>query len=191
MSEFYYQIGPVVTTEHWEFPTNEMINDFLKEYVPEFKRIFNESSTYELYFLGNSADRYYNRQNIEQIHSDDVDLNIMTTTENPDEEKIFDAMSAAVKIGFKHKILIDIVTKKKPYYLNYEYDKFITHKILNPDVELYKLNPQIYKTENILRETYIKGIKDVCIVKCICSKSKRFLAKIRSGWICHKPTLIS
>jgi hypothetical protein len=197
MNDFFFQKGPVITNERWIFPENEMITAFLKIYIPEFKRIFNESPNYELYFLGSARDRFYKyKQTYISKYSDDVDLAIYTNGDI-DEKKIYDALIAATKIGFLHKLLIDISCKRKPSYMYYKNncdvitENEIKSNMSNKMFYIYRLNPMIYRTKDILRKTYYNCIENVCLVKCTTSNQDKVIGKIRLGWKYYKPTRIA
>lgn len=194
MTDFFYQIGPIITREYWVFPTNDMVDAFFSDYIPEFKRIFGGDPMYELYFHGSCRDRYYgNPQTFIPEYSYDVDLLIYTNAEYPNESKIYDALCSAVRIGFKHKLLIDICCKKKPYYIDYEEDDFMKHRFLNIDKYAYRLNPSIYKADDVVKEIYLHDIKEVCLVKCKVKTeiSQKVMDKIKKGWRYYKPVKIA
>lgn len=196
-TRFYYQKGPVVTYENWEFPTTERVDAFFKSYVPEFKRIFKDVPGYELYFHGSCRDRVMGyTQTYCGEQSYDVDIVILTTYPNPDEhvDKIYEAMWTAVKVGFEHKILIDVCCKEKPFYT--EYEDFMHHRIAQSDtpVYMYRLNPIIKRYDDYYFEKYIDDKKDH-LVKTVLSnnvyKNKKIITKMSEGWVQYKPTRIA
>lgn len=188
MTDFYFQRGPVITREKWVFPTKELVESFFEEYIPEFKSIFNGDTRYELYFHGSCRDRFYNNaQKYIPKYSDDVDLLIYTTTSEPDEYKIYVALCSAVRIGFKHRLLIDIGCEKKPYFINYEEDDFIKHRLLNIVEYKYKLLPVITDEQKSIDKS------STGLFKCGVHEplSQKVLGKISHGWRYYKPVKIA
>lgn len=194
-TRFYYQKGPVVTYENWEFPTTERVDAFFKSYVPEFKRIFKDVPGYELYFHGSCRDRVMGyTQTYCGEQSYDVDIVILTTYPNPDEhvDKIYEAMWTAVKIGFEHRILIDVCCKEKPFYT--EYEDFTNHLLAHAHVPfyVYKLNPVIKRYDDYYFEKYIDDKKDH-LVKTLINNiaSDKVVDRVSKGWILYTPTRIA
>ena len=192
MTSFYYQKGPIITRENWVFPTEELVNSFIDQYIPEFKRIFKGDSNYELYFFGSCRDRLYGyKQPSTMEYSNDVDFIILTTHKNPDTTKIYEALYTAVKIGFDNKILIDISCQFKPYYT--DYNDFHYYTLLNfsiPRVN-YRLNPVIKIVDDFYYENYINNSKEFLVKeeRQIYTTSKIY-NKICNGWYFYNPTKI-
>jgi len=193
MNTFYYQKGPVITTENWEFPTRNHVDSFLKQYIPEFIRIFGEYSTYELYFLGSCRDRVLKYpQTYTPEYSHDVDFTIVSTVENPDFNKVLEALCSAVKIGFMNKILIDICFKIKPHYFHstkYHHD-CLKEETTNPST-IYKLNPIIKRVDDYYFEDYLHDSQEYLVpIKAPIPINGKLYQKIQNGWVLHHPTLI-
>lgn len=193
MKEFYYQKGPVITTENWEFPTKKHVQSFLKQYIPEFKRIFGEYSTYELYFLGSCRDRLLKYPQVyTPEYSYDVDFSIVSTDKNPDFNKVLEALCTAVKIGFTNKILIDICFKIKPKYYHSKnfHDDLLKEETMNASI-VYKLNPIIKRVDDYYFEKYLDDSHEYLVpVKTPINVEGKYFTKIQKGWTNYHPTLI-
>lgn len=186
-NSFFYQKGPIITRERWEFPSKKSVDNFFRAYIPEFLCIFGGDRNYELYFFGSSRDRLLGyTQTYTPEHSYDVDI-IITTRSQPDTQKIYEAMTKAVKVGFENKLLIDIQTIEKTYY--FEYEDFMYHDI-NHFLESYCLNPVIKIDNDFFFEKYIGGKKDFMLKTFRKEHSPKLLDKIYKGWIAYKPTKI-
>lgn len=193
MRTFYYQKGPIITTENWEFPTKTHVNSFLNQYIPEFIRIFGEYSAYELYFSGSCRDRLLNYpQTYTPEYSYDVDFTIVSTDKNPDFNKVFEALCTAVKIGFMNKILIDICFKIKPHYFhskNFQHD-WLKKETMNPST-IYKLNPIIKRVDDYYFENYLQDSQEYLVpVKYPLHAGDKYYTKLQKGWTHYHPTLI-
>lgn len=188
MNHFYFQKGPVITKENWVFPTKEKIDIFLLQYIPEFKRIFNNDNRYELYFHGSCRDRLYgyNKDYIGEP-SFDADFIITSEADNPDMEKVFEALCTAVQIGFNNKILVDIHFKKKPHYI--DSNDFQSYLVNDTDSTIYKLNPTIKRFGSFKYEHYIDNKKDY-LVPVKSKHAQKLLNKLSTGWVYLKPTKI-
>lgn len=157
-----------------ELPIKEQIDNFFHEYTPKFLDIFDGNRDYELYWIGSSRDRILGyTQVFTPENSCDVDL-ILTTPSQPDTQKLAEAMTTAVKLGEKYKLLIDICSMEKPYY--YEYENFMEHDI-NHRPELYLLHP-------------IVKMKLFKITKTPSGECPKLLNKIKKGWILFTPSPI-
>lgn len=190
-TRFFYQKGPVTTHENWLFPTKETVAAFFEEYVPVFDRARRGDPTYELYFHGSCRDRVLGyAQMYEDTPSHDVDIMILTGRE-PDETVIYEAMCAAVEIGFRHRLLVDVCSKVKPYYMDYE--DYANHRLaaVSNRVSVYRLNPIIKIYDEYYYENYIEGKKDHMVkVEYEDSVNAKVVKRLLNGWTLYRPTKI-
>ena len=115
---FYYKRGDIEVTDPWERPNNINFESFLKD----FKKI-KGIENYQVYLVGAFCENYYLGT---QRETWDVDLILIG--EIKDYLKLKNILNRAMKIGFKHNILIDIAWRNILPNLNlFPQEKIITY----------------------------------------------------------------
>ena len=115
---FYYKRGDIEVTDPWERPNNINFESFLKD----FKKI-KGIENYQVYLVGAFCENYYLGT---QRETWDVDLILIG--EIKDYLKLKNILNRAMKIGFKHNILIDIAWRNSLPNLNlFPQEKIITY----------------------------------------------------------------
>ena len=115
---FYYKRGNIEITDPWERPNNINFESFLKD----FKKI-KGIEDYQIYLVGAFCENYYLNT---QRKTWDVDLILIG--EIKDYLKLRNILNRAMKIGFKHSLLIDISWRSSLPNLNlFSQEKVITY----------------------------------------------------------------
>ena len=115
---FYYKRGDIEVTDPWERPNNINFESFLKD----FKKI-KGIEDYQVYLVGAFCENYYLGT---QRETWDVDLILIG--EIKDYLKLKNILNRAMKIGFKHSLLVDISWRNSLPNLNlFPQEKIITY----------------------------------------------------------------
>ena len=115
---FYYKRGDIEVTDPWERPNNINFESFLKD----FKKI-KGIKDYQVYLVGAFCENYYLGT---QRETWDVDLILIG--EIKDYLKLKNILNRAMKIGFKHSLLVDISWRNSLPNLNLlSQEKIITY----------------------------------------------------------------
>ena len=115
---FYYKRGDIEVTDPWERPNNINFESFLKD----FKKI-KGIKDYQVYLVGAFCENYYLGT---QRETWDVDLILIG--EIKDYLKLKNILNRAMKIGFKHSLLVDISWRNSLPNLNlFPQEKIITY----------------------------------------------------------------
>lgn len=196
-----YRIGTNITNELFVYPTREILQVFFAEYTPCFKNIFGDDPAYHLYFHGSVRDRMFGyNPSFENKRSFDVDL-IIFVPEGPfDFPKIHEALDTAVRIGFKHRLLIDICCMTKPDYFDVTEDPIeFTKKRMTDDgtmMNILKLSPTVNAIpgstctgDTTVRDApYIVYESLMMMTRKRCIVYNKYKDKIQKGFLIHKPT---
>lgn len=157
---FYYQKGDISTTIPWEKPSIFTFNKWLKEW--SFTPGINE---YEIFLAGAFCQNYYLNENIDTW---DIDLILIGKIQNYFTLK--NILNEAIRIGFKHNLLIDIFWRDHlPEDNLWSQEKVITYTSVikqspndfwNQPVhgQITKLIPGLYKVKHSSERAYNKFI---------------------------------
>jgi hypothetical protein len=115
---FYYKRGDIEITDPWERPNNINFESFLND----FKKI-KGIKDYQVYLVGAFCENYY--LNTER---ETWDVDLILIGEIKDYLKLKNILNRAMKIGFKHSLLVDISWRSSLPNLNlFSQEKVITY----------------------------------------------------------------
>jgi hypothetical protein len=99
MSHFYCKIGEIETTQRWFGPTPQSVYDWYQEW-----KLTPGIEKYPTYFMGNFAEGQFGPSNLRT-----GDMDVMLTGDITNNIELNNLMSEAIRIGFEHRLLIDIM----------------------------------------------------------------------------------
>lgn len=188
-----YRIGTNVTDQFFVYPTREILEAFFEAYTPE----------YPLYFHGSVRDRMFGyNPTFESKRSFDVDLIIFAPEGPLDFPKIHEMLDAAVRVGFRHRLLVDIICMHWPEYFDAIEDPEAwtnEHAVDEGDTrDVLKLSPTVnaipgskWTGDTTAHDApYIVYESLMMMNRKRCVTSKKLHDKIRLGFLIHRPTPI-
>ena len=188
-----YRIGTNVTDQFFVYPTRERLEAFFDAYTP----------AYPLYFHGSVRDRMFGyNPSFENKSSFDVDLILFVPEGPPDFPVIHEMLDTAVRIGFQHRLLIDICCITKPDYFDTIEDPETwteTHVVDDGStINVIKLSPTVnaipgskWTGDTTDRDApYIVYESLMMMTRKRCITSKKLIEKIHQGFLVHRPTPI-
>lgn len=192
-----YRIGTNVTDQLFVYPTREILDAFFEEYLPYL------DLAYPLYFHGSVRDRMFGyNPSFESKQSFDVDLILFMPEGPPDFPTIHGMLDAAVRIGFRHRLLVDIHCRlKHDYFDTIEDPEAWTNKRMGDDGTpsvRFKMSPTVNAIpgSKLHRDTTERDAPYI-VYKSLMMISKKprvicpkIIEKVQRGFLIHKPTPI-